>query len=568
MPARLTYPVDIPEAGRLDVGLRGVRPDVPVTFRVTATRAGQEQETLYEETIADAEQWAQRQVDLSRLAGQTVLLALEADAARAGSVALWGAPTLTGARATAKPNIIFYVIDGGSAEYMSVYGYNRRTTPNLERLAADGAVFERAYSNSTWTKPSTASFMTSLQHSVLGINGSDPIPSQALTMAQRMHRAGYQTAVFVSNTYAGSVSNLEREVDVFRDVGVDPNSRSSRELHENFWQWRQAYSGEPYWVHFQTTDVHWPWTPVAPFAGLFISPASRGTYFEWETQVRAAGESLVRSRWPRSAVFDQTGISRLAYDNLRRGLYDEAMAHNDYQIGQLVERLKARGEWEHTLLIIAADHSHYHAGLGLLDPLPPLWGPMFRSSVTRVPLIVVWPERIAPGRRFRQPVSMIDVLPTILDLADLPRPDVMQGQSLAPLLLREEGWEPTPVILDEFYVDSETGDRRGTIEVIDGRWGASLEINPNPEQPPEARRPVRSHSANRFGRYGRGLSSPGHQARPGRGAEGAPAGVQDDPDRLARFEREAKVLASLNHPNIGNCSASAAFFPSSKSRSQ
>ena len=76
---------------------------------------------------------------------------------------------------------------------------------------------------------------------------------------------------------------------------------------------------------------------------------------------------------------------------------------------------------------------------------------------------------------------MIDVLPTILDLVGLPMPEVMQGQSLAPLLLGEEGWEPRPVILDQFFVDDETGELRGVIEVVDGRWGASLEI-PYPVQ--------------------------------------------------------------------------------------
>ncbi len=97
---------------------------------------------------------------------------------------------------------------------------------------------------------------------------------------------------------------------------------------------------------------------------------------------------------------------------------------------------------------------------------------MFRPSVTRIPLIVVWPERIAAGQRFSQPVSMIDMLPTILDLAGLSMPEVVQGQSLAPLLLGEKGWEPRPVILDEFYVDPETGEFSSLIEVIDERWGA------------------------------------------------------------------------------------------------
>jgi len=108
----------------------------------------------------------------------------------------------------------------------------------------------------------------------------------------------------------------------------------------------------------------------------------------------------------------------------------------------------------------------------------------------------IWPGRIEGGQRFSQPVSMLDVLPTILDLVDLPVPEVAMGQSLAPLLLGEEGWEPRPVIFDEFNVDQETGELRGLIEVIDGRWGASLEINPWPpdededEEDAEWRRPV------------------------------------------------------------------------------
>ncbi len=118
------------------------------------------------------------------------------------------------------------------------------------------------------------------------------------------------------------------------------------------------------------------------------------------------------------------------------------------------------------------------------------YDPMFRSSETRIPLLVFWPGHIAGGQRFSQPVSMIDVLPTILDLVDLPMPEVMQGQSLAPLLLGREGWEPRPVILDEFYTDEVTGELSGVIEVVDGRWGASLEINPHPDREPETQRSV------------------------------------------------------------------------------
>ncbi len=86
-----------------------------------------------------------------------------------------------------------YVIDSAGADFMSVYGYNRRTTPYIERLAAEGAVFEHAYSNSSYTNPSTRSFMTSLHDSVLGGRGGEGLPDfpeQVMTMAQHMRAAG------------------------------------------------------------------------------------------------------------------------------------------------------------------------------------------------------------------------------------------------------------------------------------------------------------------------------------------------------------------------------------------
>ncbi len=295
-------------------------------------------------------------------------------------------------------------------------------------------------------------------------------------MAQRLHQAGFQTAVFTSNVSAGRKTGLDRGVDVLRDRGADPNSASSVELNQDYWRWREAYPGEPYWVHFQTTDVHRPFTPMAPSAGLFVTPELRESFHEMAEQLIEAG--IFRDFL---AAFTKAGISRVAFSNARHGVYDEAMAHQDYQLGRLVERLKAEGEWDRTLLIVASDHA---------PGGPSDFDPMLRSSVTRIPLIVIWPGHIAGGQRFSQPVSMIDMLPTILDLVGLPMPEVMQGQSLAPLLLGEEGWEPRPVILDEFNVDRETGELRGLIEVIDGRWGASLEINPNPEQPIERRRPT------------------------------------------------------------------------------
>jgi len=483
-PGRVEYRVRVPEAGRLDVGLRVLRDDDPVTFDVTATPDGGEGQTLLEETYADREHWGQRSVDLSHLAGQTVTLALGADSERPGTVALWATPTLSGARHTEKPNIVLYIIDGGGAEYMSVYGYNRRTTPNLERLAAEGALFEHAYSNAFWSKPSTTSFMTSLQHSVLGgFNAFDqPMPEQTVTMAQHMHDAGYQTAVLTGNSFAGRRSSLDRGVDMLRDAQLP--GRSSITLQPEFWQWREAFPGQPFWVHFQTMDVHRGGRAalLPPFSGLYLEPARRAEFLRWRSEFQAT--STTRFAWPDPERFDGSGVDRLDFYDRTERMYSEAMAAQDDQIGELVDRLKRTGEWSNTLFIVAADHGQFETGLVQLEPYPPLGQHTnLRPERTRVPMIFVWPGHIAPGQRFIDPVSMIDMLPTVLDLAELPQPEVMMGQSLAPLLLGNGEWEPRPVILEEVYFDRESGQQRGWIEVIDGRWGASLAINPHLEPP-------------------------------------------------------------------------------------
>jgi len=482
VPGKLEYDVRIPEGGRLDVGFGLLKSSVPVKFRILAREraARLAPKALLEEPYSNEKSRLQRSVDLSPLAGKTVTLTLETDSDRPGDVAFWGAPMLSGVRAADKPNIVLYVIDGAAAEYMGVYGYNRRTTPNLERLAAEGVVFENAHSNSSWTKASVPSFMTSLHHSVLGGYEleSDPLPEQAVPMSEHLHKAGYLTEVLTSNPYAGRISSLDRGVDSMVDTDMNDFDYETlpyaADLHREFWKFREAYPGEPYWVHIQPTDVHWPWRPVAPFAGLFATLDERRTFGEMTKKMEEVRFQNYAER------VEKSGVDPALYSQISRKLYDESMAYVDHMIGRLVERIKDRGEWERTLFILAADHSQESAALPLLDPkLPKYNSPLLSAQMSRVPLVFVWPGRIAPGRRIPDRVSMIDVLPTVLDLAGLPAAEITQGQSLAPLLRGEPGYKPRPVVFDELYI--EDGYSIGFVEVIDGRWGASLLMDTRPD---------------------------------------------------------------------------------------
>ena len=491
-PGEITFRLVVPVGGRLDFGVGVLGRKAPVRFSVSARSDGAEPRRLFDEVHSNGLDWSQHSVDLSRLGGETVDLALSVDSERPGTVAFWGSPTISGDRAVDRPNIILYVIDGAGADYVSAYGYPRHTTPNLERLAAAGALFERAHSNSGWTRPSTASFLTSLQHSSLGglVRGRNVVPETVPTLAERLHAAGYQTALLTTNSNAGSISGLDRGNDVFREAPTENFSISSAELQGNFEAWREAYPGEPYYVHFQTTDVHNPHTPVPPFSGLFLDPASRRATDEITEHAEELPEAEESSY---NEALKLVGADPTKYWIDQRSLHDECMAHQDAQIGKLVARLRQTGEWKRTILIIASDHSvaagSWDYGLMMRDPTPEhLYHddpgtPILRSGVSRIPLIVVWPGRVPPGTRSSQPVSMLDLVPTVLQLAGLAPAEIAQGRSMADHLLDDSAPPTEPVFLDDFEVD-ENGWFSGRIEIIDGRWGASLYVDEDPEADP------------------------------------------------------------------------------------
>jgi len=389
------------------------------------------------------------------------------------------------------PNVLFYVIDGGGADLMSLYGYERSTTPRLEALARRGVLFEQARTSSAWTKSSTASFMTSLHHSVLGgyTTNEDRIPESVVTMAEHFKAAGYRTGVFTSNPFAGSMSGLQSGVDHFRDKGAKLNSASSVELHAEFLQWREE-AGAPWWAHIQTTDVHEPHHPVAPFAGRYADEARRELFFEWWEAlkgVEGVERDTVLARYRAQLV--TLGVEPRDFFRAQWDLYDETMAHNDHTIGDLVEALEARGAWENTLLIVTSDHGHpagsfSRFGRGMIDPPPADWeGALADAYRSWVPLLVIWPGHVPEGVRVSQPVSLLDVLPTVLELSGLPPAEVQQGRSVVPLLSEKGGLEPRPLVLEQVQAHEESGLMVGHIEVIDGRWAASLEIVPSKLEP-------------------------------------------------------------------------------------
>lgn len=471
---RLQFPVRLPESARLETALGVPVAGSEVAFRVNVVD-GETIHAAFVEGPVEAGEWHQRSVDLSEFAGKKVQLELAAEGGAAGHVAVWGAPTLTTPDHSLGPNVILYVIDGAGADWMSLYGYGRETTPNMADLAAEGVVFERAYSNATWTKLSNPSFLTSNYPTALGFfrTMSDQVPAGVVTLADHFRRAGFLTGYLTSNPVGSSSSGLQEGPDATALVEPETECVSSAALHEEFWTWRDAHADSPYWVHIQTTDVHEPFRSPPPFAGLYLDEAARAEYFGWDEAIDDFGGYAELDAYPK------VGTTKERYATAQQALYDECMVHQDQQIGLLVEELKARGEWENTLLIVTADHGYPAGSHRLMDPMA-LGAPYFHTYATRIPLLVVWPGKIPGGLRLSEPVSLIDLLPTLVELADLPAATGVQGRSIAQALLAGAEPEPRPFFIDMPGTDFDTGEMIGTLEIVDGRWGASMVINSRP----------------------------------------------------------------------------------------
>ena len=215
-------------------------------------------------------------------------------------------------------------------------------------------------------------------------------------MAEHFHAAGFTTASFTTNPSAGRMIGMERGVDVLRDGG-ERHGASSAFSTSSFRQFREQYPSEPYWVHFQTTDVHFPYPSTPPFAGLYVTPEHTRELREWDnflfaTPIRPMDTIFSWFRY----VHERFDIDSRLYYERQRGLYDETMAQQDYHLGRFVERLKANGEWENTLLVIGSDHGHpagsySRFGRGLLEPQPEDWeGALLGAYNSRIPLMFIW----------------------------------------------------------------------------------------------------------------------------------------------------------------------------------
>lgn len=364
----------------------------------------------------------------ARFAGAALLLLAAANAIPAAA--------RLGAGGASKPpiNILLITIDTLRADHLGAYGYTRDTSPNIDRLARGGVLFQRAVAQWPKTSPSFASMLSSTYGHTNGLirTHGQRMPDRFFLLAELLKAGGYTTWATVANVNLAKTFNFDQGFDTYEEVwkeGGDERLRSQLVTRRGLDLLRRASRERPFFLWLHYLDPHARYQPIEPYDEMFVDDA----YFDpaWRVPLLDKPRRDIGGIPTRATL---GGEDRIGYYTAQ---YDAEIRSVDEQVGIVLKTLEEQGLAAETLVILTADHGE---SLGdhnyFFDH-----GRFPYDDCVRVPLIVRGPGAGESGRIVRSPVGLIDLAPTLLDLAGLPSAAEAEGESLRPLLEgdREDG---------------------------------------------------------------------------------------------------------------------------------
>ena len=498
-PETARFEMTLPSRPVLDLAL-GTPEEGPVTFRV-AVREGGKDAAVLTQTVTTAYRWEPRVVDLSEFAGKDVSLSLSTAAERPGTIALWGAPVVRqrAADTTGGPPRAVILIQGDTLrkDHLDLYGYGRPTGPTLKRLAEDGAFFDNAITQTSWTKAATPSIHTSLYPSTHGVHQiPDRLPASATTLAEVYRDAGYATVSFASVAFTGAFTNLHQGFEVVHEGESTAGragprgAKTAREFTDRLVEWLETHRDVPSFVYLHFFDPHPPYEPNRPYDTMWADPKRRDEYLREQEVLKkfVADPFLAQRGMATRDELIQAGLDPGAFLQYSKDWYDGSIRGMDDEIARLVERLRGLGLDQRSVIAFYADHGEEFHDHGRMWHGQSIYGEMIR-----VPLIFWAPGRIPKATRIKEPVELIDIMPTLLDLSGLRVPPAAQGQSLRPLLgggadgavvAAKDGWKKRPVIAEKQPIGRQDFPNKSeSYAIMDGGWKLIQNVVRPPEKP-------------------------------------------------------------------------------------
>lgn len=306
-------------------------------------------------------------------------------------------------------SVLLISIDTLRADRLSCYGYERPTSPAIDRLAARGLLFENNIAQSPWTLPSHAAMLTGqLPHRIGMVDDRRTLPADAATLASILDENRFITGAFVNSHYLQRKHGFDRGFLTFEYVaGVDENK--GQEITRKAIEWLDRYGEKSFFLFVHYYDVHSSYNPEAEYARQFAGP--------YDGPADGTTIQLLRAR---------EGEIELSADDIAfvSDLYDAEIRQLDTAIGELLAHLKSAGLDQKTLVVLTADHGEEfleHGGL--------LHGRTFYNELINVPLVMSGPG--VPSNRRVAGVSMLaDIVPTLLGRLEIAHGGPFDGEDL------------------------------------------------------------------------------------------------------------------------------------------
>jgi arylsulfatase A-like enzyme len=325
------------------------------------------------------------------------------------------------AAAIQRPNVLLITIDTLRADHLGAYGYKRPTSPNIDVLAREGALFERAY---TYWPKTRASFIVMLTGRHPSLNGYTQRNRVLFdfnpTLASVLKEGGFTTSAVVDNSNVAASLGYAKGFDTYRETWeekalpteIDRARAISSAAIQNF---AAAGSDKPFFLWLHYVNPHAPYTPPAPYDKAFLAGADQGPRLQRVADYMGGVHRSLAVK----------GRDRLGY---YVGQYDGEIAFCDAEVGRVLDALRSSRHAANTIVILTSDHGeslgehgyYFDHGANLMDPC------------LRIPFIVKGPG-VPPASRNKALVSTIDFVPTVLDAVKVSYPPDLGGLSFWPV---------------------------------------------------------------------------------------------------------------------------------------
>ncbi len=372
------------------------------------------------------------------------------------------------AAAPARPNIVFILVDDLRWDALSCLGHPIAKTPNIDRIAKEGALFKNFFVSIPLCSPSRSSFLTGQYAHTTGIthNGDSAERSmQLVTFPRLMHEAAYETA-YIGKWHMGNNDSPRPGFDrwvSFKGQGVydDPTlnidgNRSTVKgyitdlLTDYAVEFVRQKREKPFVVYLAHKAVHGPFTPAERHKNLYADAATPLTPnhqdpLDGKPAVTSSRDNPQRKRGKQQGLPPQTIQGLPRHDEIMRKQL-AAMAAVDDGVGRLFQALAEIGQLDNTVFIFTSDNGYFWGEHGLGDKR---WA--YEESI-RDPLLIRYPKLIKAGTILKPMVLNIDIAPTALELGGVPIAASIQGRSLVPLFKNPKApWRES--FLAEYFLE-------------------------------------------------------------------------------------------------------------------